>query len=91
MYIHNNDASESSQPSWRKMCTLMLPEDCYIKVSKSAQDRDVGLGEADSETSLKMESMKKAFQEMLHGLREVYPTHAYYNASRTIKDNEDPS
>nr|GEU31263.1 hypothetical protein [Tanacetum cinerariifolium] len=35
--------------------------------------------------------MKKAFQDMLHGLREVNPTHAYYNGSRTSKDNEDPS
>ncbi|GKB61345.1 hypothetical protein Tco_0917531, partial [Tanacetum coccineum] len=25
MCIHNNDASESSKPSWEKMCTLMLP------------------------------------------------------------------
>ncbi|GKE23591.1 hypothetical protein Tco_1435103, partial [Tanacetum coccineum] len=37
------------------------------------------------------ESMKKAFQDMLHGLGEVNPTHAYYNGSRTSKDNEDPS
>ncbi|GJY46438.1 retrovirus-related pol polyprotein from transposon TNT 1-94 [Tanacetum coccineum] len=35
--------------------------------------------------------MKKAFQDMLHGLGEVNPTHAYYNDSRTSKDNEDPS
>ncbi|GJY44792.1 hypothetical protein Tco_0433005 [Tanacetum coccineum] len=35
--------------------------------------------------------MKKAFQDMLHGLGEVNPTHAYYNGSRTSKDNEDPS
>ncbi|GJW21808.1 reverse transcriptase domain-containing protein [Tanacetum coccineum] len=34
--------------------------------------------------------MKKAFQDMLHGLGEVNPTHAYYNGSRTSKDNEDP-
>ncbi|GJU18997.1 hypothetical protein Tco_1146963 [Tanacetum coccineum] len=39
----------------------------------------------------KKESMKKAFQDMLHGLGEVNPTHAYYNDSRTSKDNEDPS
>ncbi|GKC50581.1 hypothetical protein Tco_1073326 [Tanacetum coccineum] len=37
------------------------------------------------------ESMKKAFQDMLHGLGEVNLTHAYYNGSRTSKDNEDPS
>nr|GEX10826.1 retrotransposon protein, putative, unclassified [Tanacetum cinerariifolium] len=35
--------------------------------------------------------MKKAFQDMLHGLGEVNPTHAYYNGSRTSKDNEDSS
>ncbi|GKC48669.1 hypothetical protein Tco_1071414, partial [Tanacetum coccineum] len=39
----------------------------------------------------KKESIKKAFQDMLHGLGEVNPTHAYYNDSRTSKDNEDPS
>nr|GEV70490.1 hypothetical protein [Tanacetum cinerariifolium] len=91
MEVHDNDASESSQPSWGKMCTLMLSgqlpgessvyyftyievvifgvvgfflykiplctlmtkiEDCssYITVLESAQDMDVGLGEADSET-----------------------------------------
>ncbi|GJT32160.1 hypothetical protein Tco_0922579 [Tanacetum coccineum] len=37
------------------------------------------------------ESMKKAFQDMLHELGEVNPTHAYYNGSKTSKDNEDPS
>ncbi|GJY28877.1 hypothetical protein Tco_0404644 [Tanacetum coccineum] len=35
--------------------------------------------------------MKKAFQDMMHGLGEVNPTHAYYNGSCTSKDNEDPS
>nr|GEU57148.1 hypothetical protein [Tanacetum cinerariifolium] len=35
--------------------------------------------------------MKKSFPDMLHGLREVNPTHAYFNGSRTSKDNEDPS
>nr|GEW91602.1 hypothetical protein [Tanacetum cinerariifolium] len=35
--------------------------------------------------------MKKAFQDMLHDLGEVNPTHAYCNGSRTSKDNEDPS
>ncbi|GJR45749.1 hypothetical protein Tco_1313852 [Tanacetum coccineum] len=44
------------------------PNDNYIKVSESAQDRDVGLGEADLETSPEKESMKKAFQDMLHEL-----------------------
>ncbi|GJY91926.1 hypothetical protein Tco_0507708 [Tanacetum coccineum] len=39
---------------------------------------DVGLREADSETSSK-KSMKKAFQDMLHELGEVNLTHAYYN------------
>ncbi|GJT84060.1 hypothetical protein Tco_1058402 [Tanacetum coccineum] len=48
-------------------------------------------GEADSETSPKKEFMKKAFQDMLHELGEVNPIHAYYNGSRTSKDNEDPS
>ncbi|GKA35384.1 hypothetical protein Tco_0721875 [Tanacetum coccineum] len=63
----------------------------YIKVSESTQDRDVGLGEADSKNFAKKESMKKAFQDMLHGLGEVNPTHAYYNGSCTSKDIEDPS
>ncbi|GJV66344.1 hypothetical protein Tco_1477172 [Tanacetum coccineum] len=35
--------------------------------------------------------MKKAFQDMLHELGEVNPTHAYYNGSCTSKDTEDPS
>ncbi|GJS68349.1 hypothetical protein Tco_0682914 [Tanacetum coccineum] len=35
--------------------------------------------------------MKKAFQDMLHGLGEVNPTHAYYNGSCTSKDTEDTS
>ncbi|GJS87995.1 hypothetical protein Tco_0770631 [Tanacetum coccineum] len=35
--------------------------------------------------------MKKAFQDMLHGLGEVNPTHAYYNGSCTSKDTKDPS
>ncbi|GJS03866.1 hypothetical protein Tco_0320374 [Tanacetum coccineum] len=35
--------------------------------------------------------MKKAFQDMLHGLGEVNPVHAYYNGSCTSKDNKDPS
>nr|GEW90298.1 reverse transcriptase domain-containing protein [Tanacetum cinerariifolium] len=34
--------------------------------------------------------MMKAFQDILHELGEVNPTHAYYNGSRTSKDNEDP-
>ncbi|GJW17394.1 hypothetical protein Tco_0024830 [Tanacetum coccineum] len=38
----------------------------------------------------KKESMKKAFQDILHGLGEVNPTHAYYTGSKS-KDNEDPS
>ncbi|GJX33079.1 hypothetical protein Tco_0242934 [Tanacetum coccineum] len=40
---------------------------------------------------VKKESRKKAFQDMLHGLGEVNPFHAYYNGSCTSKDNEDPS
>ncbi|GKF86926.1 hypothetical protein Tco_0254753 [Tanacetum coccineum] len=35
--------------------------------------------------------MKKSFQEMLLDWGEVNPVHAYYNGSRTNKDNEDPS
>nr|GEX26707.1 retrovirus-related Pol polyprotein from transposon TNT 1-94 [Tanacetum cinerariifolium] len=34
---------------------------------------------------------EKAFQDMLHELGEVNPVHAYYNGSRTNKNNEDPS
>ncbi|GJX46823.1 hypothetical protein Tco_0272013, partial [Tanacetum coccineum] len=55
----------------------------YIKVSESAQDKDVGLGGSRFRNFAKKESMKKAFQDMLHGLGEVNPTHAYYNGSRT--------
>ncbi|GJU84612.1 hypothetical protein Tco_1292158 [Tanacetum coccineum] len=35
--------------------------------------------------------MKKAFQDMLHRLGEVNPTHENYNDSCTSKDTEDPS
>ncbi|GKA29731.1 hypothetical protein Tco_0715976 [Tanacetum coccineum] len=35
--------------------------------------------------------MMKAFQDMMHELGEVNPTHAFYNGSRTSKDNEYPS
>nr|GEU94839.1 multidrug resistance-associated protein 5 [Tanacetum cinerariifolium] len=35
--------------------------------------------------------MKKAFQNMLHGLGKFNPTHAYYNGSYTSKDTKDPS
>ncbi|GJU59169.1 retrovirus-related pol polyprotein from transposon TNT 1-94 [Tanacetum coccineum] len=48
------------------------------------------LGEA-IQNFAKKESMKKAFQDMLHELGEVNPTHAYYNGSCTSKDTEDPS
>nr|GEX29933.1 hypothetical protein [Tanacetum cinerariifolium] len=34
--------------------------------------------------------MRIDFQDMLHELGEVNPVHAYYNDSRTSKDNEDP-
>ncbi|GJW29535.1 hypothetical protein Tco_0046410 [Tanacetum coccineum] len=39
----------------------------------------------------KKESMKKSFQDMLHGLGEVNPTHTYYNGSYISKDTENPS
>ncbi|GJY30041.1 hypothetical protein Tco_0405808 [Tanacetum coccineum] len=41
--------------------------------------------------STKRSLMKKAFQDLLHELGEVNPTHSYYNGSRTSKDNKDPS
>ncbi|GKC75312.1 hypothetical protein Tco_1126086, partial [Tanacetum coccineum] len=34
---------------------------------------------------------EESFQDMLHGLGEVNPTHAYYNGLCTSKDTEDPS
>nr|GEW90892.1 hypothetical protein [Tanacetum cinerariifolium] len=34
--------------------------------------------------------MKKPFQDILHRLGEFNPTHAFYNGSKTGKDNEDP-
>ncbi|GJW84968.1 hypothetical protein Tco_0158113 [Tanacetum coccineum] len=63
----------------------MLPE--------SSQDRDVVWREADSKRIDKKESMKKAFQDMLHRLGEVNPTHAYYTCARSVQvaDTEDPS
>ncbi|GJV76156.1 hypothetical protein Tco_1507740, partial [Tanacetum coccineum] len=75
------------------MCTLMTIEDysSYINVSESAQDKDVGLGGSLFRNFAKKESMKKALQDMLHELGEFNPTYAYYNGSRSSKDNEDPS
>ncbi|GKB38967.1 hypothetical protein Tco_0883909 [Tanacetum coccineum] len=60
-----------------------------FNVSESAQDRDVGLGEA-VQNFAKKESMKKASRHVA-GVGEVNPTHAYYNGSCTSKDTEDPS
>ncbi|GJX35926.1 hypothetical protein Tco_0247483 [Tanacetum coccineum] len=73
MSVYDNDAFESSKPSWGKsieavlfgvvgfyfatsyllfyFCFFLLQS--YITVSDAAQDTDVGLGEADSETSPK--------------------------------------
>ncbi|GKC10064.1 hypothetical protein Tco_1001674, partial [Tanacetum coccineum] len=62
-----------------------------IRVSESAQDRDVGLEGSGFRNFAKKESMRKAFQDMMHGLGEVNPTYAYYNGSCTSKDNKDPS
>nr|GEY62534.1 hypothetical protein [Tanacetum cinerariifolium] len=56
-------------------------EDVYIR---DLVDFDVTINFA------KKESMKKAFQDMLHELGEVNTTHAYCNGSRTSKDNKDP-
>ncbi|GJV20902.1 hypothetical protein Tco_1369922 [Tanacetum coccineum] len=71
----------------------MTIEDClsYINVSESAQDRDVGLGEADSKTSPKRSLLRKIFKTCCMNWGEVNPVHAYYNGSKTSKDNEDPS
>ncbi|GJV96944.1 hypothetical protein Tco_1548521 [Tanacetum coccineum] len=69
-----------------KSCSRM-----YIIVSESAQDRDVGLEGSGFRNFAKKESMRKAFQDMMHGLGEVNPTYAYYNGSCTSKDNKDPS
>nr|GEZ19383.1 hypothetical protein [Tanacetum cinerariifolium] len=52
---------------------------------------DVGLGGSLFKNFAKKESMKKAFQDMLHELGEVNLTHAYCNGSRISKVNEDPS
>ncbi|GJR31794.1 hypothetical protein Tco_1108026 [Tanacetum coccineum] len=76
-------------------CTLNRysprPNDNYIKVSKSAQDRDVGLGEVDSET-LPKGVYEESFSRYAAWIRgEVNPTHAYYNSSCTRKDTKDPS
>ncbi|GJR91381.1 hypothetical protein Tco_0215392 [Tanacetum coccineum] len=47
--------------------SMLEDRSSYINVSESAQDTNVGLGEADSETSPK-ESIEKAFQDMHHEL-----------------------
>ncbi|GJV52170.1 hypothetical protein Tco_1447911 [Tanacetum coccineum] len=61
-------------------------------VSESLKIWMLVLGEADSETSHKNGVYKKCFSGACwHELGEVNPTHAYYNGSRTSKDNEDPS
>ncbi|GJW91498.1 hypothetical protein Tco_0169051, partial [Tanacetum coccineum] len=118
--VHDNDASESSKPSWGKIgevgystslsmvcvkCVayvrrivanfLHVPrtdiqQDLMTRSSESAQDRNVGLGGSLFRNFTKKESMKKTFQDMLHGLGEVNITHAYYNGSKS-KDNEDLS
>ncbi|GJU57772.1 hypothetical protein Tco_1235538 [Tanacetum coccineum] len=48
-------------------------------------------GEADLETSPKRSLQRKLFKTCCMNWGEVDPTHAYYNGSRTSKDNEDPS
>ncbi|GJY73309.1 hypothetical protein Tco_0477740 [Tanacetum coccineum] len=63
----------------------------YINVSESAQDTNVGLGGSRFRNFIKKESIKKAFQDMMHELGEVNPTHAYYNGSRISQDTIDPS
>ncbi|GKF04538.1 hypothetical protein Tco_0035206, partial [Tanacetum coccineum] len=47
-------------------------------------------GEADSETSPKRSLQRNLFKTCCMDWGEVNPTHAYYNGSRTSKDNEDP-
>ncbi|GJV19221.1 hypothetical protein Tco_1368241 [Tanacetum coccineum] len=54
MGVHVNDASESLKPSWGKMCTLILSHQLPGGILESAQDTDVGLREADSETLSKV-------------------------------------
>ncbi|GJS65833.1 hypothetical protein Tco_0680397 [Tanacetum coccineum] len=48
-------------------------------------------GEADSETSSLKSLGRKLFKTCCMNWGEVNPVHAYYNGSRTSKDNEDPS
>nr|GEV29108.1 hypothetical protein [Tanacetum cinerariifolium] len=48
-------------------------------------------GEADSETLPKRSLRRKLFKTCCMNWGEVNPVHAYYNGSRTSKDNEDPS
>ncbi|GJU10565.1 zf-CCHC domain-containing protein [Tanacetum coccineum] len=41
--VHDNDASESSQPSWGEMCTLMLPEQVKtMKIQVGVQVSRIG-------------------------------------------------
>ncbi|GJZ92607.1 hypothetical protein Tco_0664672 [Tanacetum coccineum] len=68
-----------------------IPRQCYIKVSESAQNRDVSLGEADSETLPKRSLRRNLFKTCCMNWGEVNLTHAYYNGSRRSKDTEDPS
>ncbi|GJT11976.1 retrovirus-related pol polyprotein from transposon TNT 1-94 [Tanacetum coccineum] len=82
--IRDNGTSQVKQNSQSSLTTfiyktLIIPsvlDSCFISSTVSEDKR---------------ESMKKAFQDMQHELGEVNLTHAYYNGSRTSKDNEDPS
>ncbi|GJT46555.1 hypothetical protein Tco_0955270 [Tanacetum coccineum] len=77
MCVHNNDASESLKPSWSKMCTVMLQGqlsggssivEATPKFQNLLKIRMLVWKEADSETLLKKESMKKAVPDLMHEL-----------------------
>ncbi|GJU44277.1 hypothetical protein Tco_1201543 [Tanacetum coccineum] len=80
------------------MCTSDLVT-CAVTVfnfqGKTAQDRMLVWKEADSRNFDKKDSfgnsLFKTCSNELGGGEKFNPTHAYYNGSRTSKDNEDPS
>ncbi|GJT87582.1 copia protein [Tanacetum coccineum] len=69
---------------------LLALVELFIHVEGNT-DRDVGLGEPDSETSLKRSLRRKLFKTCCMNWGEVNPTRAYYNGSCKSKDTKDPS
>ncbi|GJV40518.1 hypothetical protein Tco_1418958 [Tanacetum coccineum] len=69
---------------------LMEYKGCWFGGKLIQKLRQKVWGKPDSETVAKKDPVKKLFKTACLGWGEVNPTHAYYNGSRTSKDNEDP-